>query len=343
MKLKNLSIFTGILFVVSVFVFVNENKRGTDLLSGSDYIKGLNVNKIQKIELSFKNDKKLVLSRDGSQFFLANHKYYPTASDKVNDLIYKIASVQVEKKVASGVKEDDLKKYELDEKNRHYAIEIFDNDDKKTVSFRIGKREKSGVYLFKEGEEDVYLSRNNIWINSSHKHFINTILINVKSEDVDKIGLKSDVQIRIVRKDKDFVVEKPADKKFQKDKIEEYFKGLTSLRFDDFYSHDDPETQAMNFKKKVELQLKNKLVYKVSLAKYKKDYFVKIIASVDDIPQSLVIKKDDGKEKLDNIGNMIEAKTIAQRFNLEKGRWVYKVNKSFYDKLFKSSKFFYKE
>ena len=53
MKLKNLSILTGLLFVISVFVFINENKRGTDLLGGSDYIKGLDVNKIQKNYIKF--------------------------------------------------------------------------------------------------------------------------------------------------------------------------------------------------------------------------------------------------------------------------------------------------
>ena len=135
MKLKNLSILTGILFIISIFVFVNENKRGTDLLSGSDYIKGLDVTKVEKIVLNFKEKEKLILKREGDRFVLENHKSYPAASDKVNDLIYKIASIQVDKKVASGVDEEDLKKYELDEKSRHYAIELFDNDNKKNSFF----------------------------------------------------------------------------------------------------------------------------------------------------------------------------------------------------------------
>ena len=55
MKLKTLSIFTGILFVASIFVYMNENRRGTDLLTGSDYVKGLDINKIQKNQYTISN------------------------------------------------------------------------------------------------------------------------------------------------------------------------------------------------------------------------------------------------------------------------------------------------
>ena len=339
-QLKKLSILTGILFVISILVFVNENKRGTELLAGSDYIKGLDVGKIQKIVLNFKDDKKLVLSRDNNHFVLENHKSYPAASDKINDLIYKIASIKVEKKIASGVKEEELKKYELDAKTRQYAVELFDNNNKKTVSFRVGKKEKGKAYLFKEGEGDVYLSQDNIWINSSYKHFVNTTLLNVKSDDIKKISLRSDTQIEIVKKDDDFVVENPGRKKFKKEKAKEYSKNFTSLRFEDFYSPVDSEVRALKFAKKVSLSLKNKLTYEMSLTKKKKDYFVKVSAGVDDVRQNIVVGKEDGEEKLKDIGNILEAKTSAQRFNLEKGRWVYKIEKSLYEKLVKNSKSF---
>ena len=131
MKLKTLSIATGILFVISIVVFINENRRGTDLLSGSDYIKGLDVGKVQKMVLSFKTEKKITFTRDANRFVLEDHKSYPAASDKVNDLIYKIASIRVKEKILSNAEEDDLKKYELDKQSRPYLIELYDNDGKK--------------------------------------------------------------------------------------------------------------------------------------------------------------------------------------------------------------------
>lgn len=341
MKLKTLSIFTSILFFASIFVYTNENKRGTDLLTGSDYVKGLDINKIQKISLSFSGDKRITLTRDSNRFVLENHKSYPASTDKVNDLIYKIASIQVKEKVASGADEDDLKKYELGEDKRKYLVELFDNDGKKTVAFSVGKSHKGkGNYLFKEGKKEIYLSQENLWLNSSYKDFVNTVLLEVKKDDIEKVTLKSDKNLEIIKKDKEFVVENPTDKKYKKEKAEEYAKSFSSVRFDDFYSLTEPKVQALNFDKDIKIKLKNKLIYKVSLAKDKDDHFVKLTALLEEAPKQFVVRQDDGKEELQKIEDVIKAQGDAQRINMEKGAWVYKVNKSVYEKLAKDSKFF---
>ena len=341
MKLKTLSLTTAVLFVISIVVFMNENRRGTDLLSGSDYIKGLDVEKVQKIVLTFKDAKKLSLSRDAQRFVLENRKSYPAAGDKINDLIYKIASIQVNKKVTSSASDDDLKKYELDDKSRKYVIEIFDNDGKKTVAFRVGKSEKGkGNYLYKEGKQEVYLSQNNLLINSSYKDFINTVLLDIKKDDINQIKLQSDTKIELVKKDKEFVMATPKRKNFKKDKVQEYLQSFSSLTFEDYYAHAEPDVQALNFNKDIKIHLKNKLIYKVSLAKKKEDHFLKLNVLVDEIPKQVVVRKDDGKEKLQSIEDIIKAQGDANRINQEKGNWIYEVDKSVYEKLAKNLKFF---
>ena len=151
MKLKTLSILTTVLFVVSVFIHIHENRRGTDLLSGSDYIKGLDIEKVNRIVLSFQNDKQIVLTRSSNKFILENFNSYPASTEKINDLIYKISNIQVKEKVSSNVDEEDLAKWELDNKSKKYLVEFFDNDGNKTVSFRVGKSNKGrGNYLYKE-------------------------------------------------------------------------------------------------------------------------------------------------------------------------------------------------
>ncbi|MGB0454444.1 MAG: DUF4340 domain-containing protein [Bacteriovoracaceae bacterium] len=341
MKLKTLSIFTAVLFAASIFVYMNENKRGTDLLTGSDYVKGLDINKVQKISLSFSGDKKITFTRDSNRFVLENHKSYPASTDKVNDLIYKIASIQVKEKITSGADEDDLKNYELNKDKRKYLVELFDNDGKKTVSFSVGKSHKGkGNYLYKEGKKEIYLSQENLWLNSSYKDFINTVLLEVKKDDIEKVSLSSDKTMEIVKKDKEFVVEAPTDKKYKKEKAEEYAKSFSSVRFDDFYSLTEPKVQTLNFNKDIKIKLKNKLIYKVSLAKDKEDHFVKLTALLEEAPKQFVVRQDDGKEELQKIEDVIKAQGDAQRINMEKGAWVYKVNKSVYEKLAKDSKFF---
>ncbi len=341
MKLKTLSIFTGILFVASIFVYMNENRRGTDLLTGSDYVKGLDINKIQKISLSFEKGKKITLSRDSNRFVLENHKSYPAKTDKVNDLIYKIASIQVREKVASKPDEDDLKKYELDKGKRKYLVELYDNDGKKTVSFRVGKSYKGkGNYLFKENKEEIYLSQENLWLNSSYKDFVNTILLEVKEADIEKVSISTDKTLEIVKKDKEFVVESPSDKKYKEEKATEFAKSFSSIKFDEFYSLTEPKVQSLNFNKDIKIKLKNKLIYKVSLAKEKEDHFVKLTALLEEAPKQFVVRQDDGKEELLKIEDVIKAQGDAQKINMEKGGWVYKVDKAVYEKLAKNSKFF---
>ncbi len=341
MKLKTLSVFTGALLVASLFVYSNENKRGTDLLSGSDYVKGLDLNKIQKISLSFNKSEKLTLTRDSDQFVLENHKSYPAKTDVVNDLIYKIASIQVKEKVTSVDGEDDLKKYGLDKNKRKYLIELFDNNDNKTISIRVGNAYKGkGNYLYKEGGEDVYLSQKTLWLNSSYKDFINTVLLEANDADIEMVTLKTDKTLEIARGDEGFSVLSPKNSKYKKDKVQEYVKNFSSISFDEYYSLTEPRVQGLHFDKDIKIKLKNKLIYKISLAKDNEDHFVKLSALLDEVSNKFVVKKDDGKEELQKIEDVIKAQADAQKFNIGRGAWVYKIDKSIYEKLAKKSNFF---
>ncbi len=341
MKLRTLSIFTGVFFVASIFVYMNENRRGTDLLNGSDYIKGLDIGKIKKISLDFQDDKKVILARDSNKFVIENQKSYPADTAKVNDLIYKIASIQVKEKIGTDTSEERLKKYELDPKGRTYFVELYDNDNKKTVSFSVGKSHKGkGNYLYKEGSNEIYLSQENLWINSSHKDFINTVLLDIKKDEIEKISLKADKKIELEKVEKEFVVKLPENPKFKKEKANDYASKFNNLRFEDYFAYNDSELQGIQFSKDIKIQLKNKMVYKVSLGKKKDDHFIKVNALVNEVPKKIVVSKDDGKDKLQNIEDMIQAQGQAQKINLEKGNWVYKVDKSTFEKIAVDSGFF---
>ncbi|MCB9091194.1 MAG: DUF4340 domain-containing protein [Halobacteriovoraceae bacterium] len=341
MKLRNLSLLTGILFVASIFVYMNENRRGTDLLSGSDYIKGLDIGKIKKISLSFNDNKKVILTRDSNQFVIENQKSYPADTAKVNDLIYKIASIQVNEKVGSDTSEEGLKKYELDSKSRKYFVELYDNDDKRTVAFSVGKTQKGkGNYLYKEGSNEIYLSGENLWLNSSHKDFINTVLLDVKKDEIERISLKTDKEIELEKVDKEFVIKRPEKSNLKKEKANDYASKFNNLRFEDYFAYNDSELNGVQFSKDIKIQLKNKMVYKVSLGKKKDNHYIKVNALVNEVPKKIVVKQDDDKEKLQNIEDMIQAQGQAQKINMEKGNWVYKVDKSTFEKIAVDSKFF---
>lgn len=342
MNLKSLSAVTLALFIVSIFVYRAENHRGTDLQSGSDFIKGLDVSKIDKISLSFKEQKKITLTRDSDKFVLEDHSSYPAATDKVNDLIYKVASISVAEKVADGVSGSDLEKFELDEKGRKYLVEIFDNDGKKTVAFSVGKSKKGrGNYLLKEGGDVVYLSTTSLWINSSYKDFIDTVLLDISKDDIERIALKSDSEIVFSKGEESFEPDPADTREFKKEKFDEYAAAFSSVRFDEFYPFNEEKVKDLTFDKDVKVQLKSKLVYKVSLAKSDEDeHFVKINALVENVPERIVVDPNASKEEIQKIDDMVKAQEKAGIINSQKGSWVFKVDKSVYEKLVKDSNFF---
>ena len=211
---------------------------------------------------------------------------------------------------------------------------------KKTVAFRIGKTHKGkNRFLYKEGSKEVYLSQSNIYINTSHKDYINTKLFEIKKEEIEHITLLSDQKIELKKEENEFKVISP-NKKFKKEKIDEYTNGLGHVSFEDYYSYGSNDVQSLVFNKDIKVHLTNKLVYKISLAKNKDNHFVKVNALVNEIPKKVVVHKDDGKDKLQKIEDMLKAQGEAQRINAEKGRWIYKVDQATYDKLIKKTTFF---
>jgi hypothetical protein len=341
MSVRSLSILTVVLFILSLGVYYQENKKGTDLVAGSDFIKGLDVSRIHKLVISFYGDKKIILTRDGNRFMLENHKSYPAASNKVNDLLFKIANLQVKEKVGEGTTEAELGKYQLTDIDRKYKIEIFDNNDKKTISFKVGKQFKNkGNFLQKDGSEEVYLSQNSLWLNSSYKDFVDMVLLGVKDDKIERVSIKGNKKLEIIKENENFKVSGVKEDKLKEEKVKDYVKSFKNIRFTRFYTHSDKEVQNLKFDTDINIELKNKIVYKLSLASKNDKYFAKINALTNEIPDNVVVKKDDGLDKLMNIEEMINAKGNAQAINLEKGNWIYEIDKSTKEKIVKDSNYF---
>ena len=337
MSTKKLSIVTFCLFIISLGVYYNENYRSTSLVSGSYFIKGLDPGKIQKISLNFEKDKSITFSRDQGQFTLNSHKSYPADTSKVNDLIYQIASIQIKDKITAKANLTELQKYGLSAETKKYQIEIFDTENKKTQSFMVGKKLKNkGHYLLKDGTKEVYLSDGSLWIDSSYKDFISQVLLDVEKDSVKKILVSAGESLEIERNEKEFSLVTPK-KDAKKEKIDSYVAGLKSTRFDEFFAHDEEKVKKVSFDKSVQIKLKNKLTYDLKLGEKNGEYFVKATALASEVPNKVVISQDADKKELEGVGDMIQARQKADQFNIEKGSWVYRINKSNYEKLVKKS------
>jgi hypothetical protein len=337
MSTRNLAILTFFLFCTSIVVHYKENFRSSSLVEGSYFVKGLDPGNIRKISLKFQKDQEISLSRDQDRFTLNSHKSYPADTSKVNDLIYQIASIQIKEKIGSGYSEEKLKEFGLTNESKKYQVEIFDNKGKRTQAFFVGKKHKSkGHYLIKEGSGEVYLSDGSLWIDNSYKDFIYRSLVDVEKENIDRILIKSGEALQIARKDQEFSLVEPK-KEAKKGKIDGYISGLKNVWFDDFFPTSDESVKSVRFDKSVQIKLKNKLTYDLKLGEKGGKYFVKASALASEVPNKVVVDQSAGIEELSEVGNMIEARQTANQYNLEKGAWVYQLDKSNYEKLVKTS------
>ena len=225
----------------------------------------------------------------GIDFSLKAHQSYPADTEKINDLVYKIANIQVKKKVTKASNKKTLQSYNLGEKPK-YLIQFFGKEGKRTLSLQVGKNSKEGGnYLLREGKKDVYLSLEPLWFQSSPRNFIDSVFIDIKQKDIESIFFKSPRAFKFFKKGEDFALEIPKRGSFKKDKVKDYARIFNLLRFDEFYLRGASEVSSLNFTQAIDIILSNGTIYHLTLAKKKTDHFVKLEASVrEDI---------EGKEK----------------------------------------------
>lgn len=339
MSLRNLIIITTSLFIGSLAIYYQENKRGDSLVRGSELIKGLDLAQVQRIKLSFPKEESITFDRDGNRFVLGSHKSFPADIVRVNDLIFKISTVEVDRLITTKPTEEDLKKYGLNPEDRLYHVEIFDDKGNRTVSFSVGKHdEKQGTYVQKEGGS-IYLSKEGFFVGTSYRSFIRMALLNVRETEIERVEAMGKAMVSIAREQGRFQLTDQTNKALDKEKTSQYVSGVGSLMFLDFFSPQDPKVQGITFDHNVKVTLKNKVVYQLGAAKYNNEYFLKISALVDEMPESIEISRNDSKEKIKGVEDMMKAQGRAQRFNLDYANWVYKINQATYERLLRDKQF----
>ena len=241
----------------------------------------------------------------------------------------------MQEKITAKASNEDLEKYGLTKETKKYHIEIYNAEGKRTLSFFIGKTSKNkGHYLLREGTQEVYLSKNSLEIDSSHKDFINRVLVDVDKDSVIKVLIHAGENMEIERREKEFALVN-SKKEVKKDKLSNYISEFSSALFEDFFKPDEQKVQNVDFNKELHIQLNNKLNYTLKFAEKNGEYFVKAIALIPDIPNQVVINQDADRKELENVGNMLQAKQKADQFNRIKNSWIYLMDKNNYEKFIK--------
>lgn len=363
-RIRNLGIIVIVLAALSVWVYTQQTKRGTDLVAGSDFIKGLDVEKVATITLRYgaakadeskeskegKDDQPgkpaIVLKRDNDRFVLADQKSYPAATAKVNDLMFKIADIQVKKLINSDASDDELKALGLlptSVSPRSVHATIADESGKTLMAFRLGKDQKNGgTYMLKDGTKQVYVSKRPVFLAQSYRDFVDWTLLRLKPESLERVE-QSQPKLVAERLAGQVVLVDPTSGNplpSKPEKTQQWFDQMAQIDFEDFYPATDQSVAGLNYDQELALTFGDKMVYELKLAKDKEDHFIALSARVADLPSEVVINPDDDQQKLAGIESMITAKERAERINRQRSGWIYKISKADYERLIKTKKFF---
>ena len=69
-------------------------------------------------------------------------------------------------------------------------------------------------------------------------------------------------------------------------------------------------------------------------------YYLKISSRLEDVPEEIVITKDDDNKKLAGVEGLLKAQKEVNQFNMSNSRWIFKVDKSTYEDIEKFLKDF---
>jgi len=327
-----LSLVTLGLFALSIFTYRWDHHRGVDLVSGSEFISSLDIDKISSFSIRGKKDELLVFERSEGNFNLKNFSGYPTSGTQVSDLIYKLLSLTVKEKISDSKK--DFKKYGVGEKAAQIHLSFLNEKGKEVLGLYVGNSYKgSANYVRLSGSDQIYLTAEAFSVSLDKKSFVEKNILNLDKEKIERLDLNGEV---VITKGGDgWAIDGLSKSKYKDENIEEAVEDLQKVEFDNFFPQDDASVRDLSFTRGANIVLRNKTIYKLALAKDKDRYFLKAHATLEEAPEDIVINPDASNEKLEEVNDIIKVQTGAQNYNLRFKNWVFEISEYEYNKFIK--------
>jgi len=348
-KVKKLSVLAVVLVALSIFTYIEDHKRGTGIASGSEFIAGFDVEKVAKLIIEEVGDNnepnKVSLLKEGNSFVLEDHFAYPASNEKINNLLYKIANIEIYEKISD--KKSSHKEYDLTEKKSKIRVSGFDRTGSKTFDFFVGKKKKfNGSFIRFVDKDPVYLSNQALYISGEKDSYIETELMNIEKKDFEGMSLVlSGKKLIFEKKGEEISYKKNGlgsvllDNK-KKEKLLDFVEGTQPIHFNDFKPIDHKDLAQLKFNLSLELKAKNRMIYNLQFSKAKEDYYLKISTRLENLPEKIVISKDDDKKTLAGVEDLLKAQKAVSKFNLSNSRWIFKIDKDTYEDIEKFLKSF---
>lgn len=349
---KLLSLLTSVLFIISVFVYVIDNRRQAGPKVGTEFLDGFSVSSVYKITHMRSAEELFTLEMDGNAFVLKNMESYPALTQKVNDLLYELGRTQIVE-MASASKSS-FQELELSDEKPYGQFIVYDKSGKELFNFYIGKMFKNiGRYARFKGSDEVYLIDDSPTLSSISKYaFIDQMILKevVKVDEIESIvidsqGRQEEILAKVAppsqdqdgkiipdQKSEQMEFQLVGDSGYQSQKLRSYVSAMTTARYNSLKRNGF--SAILNSKPVLSLTIssKNKLKINIFLYKIDESYYATFNALIDQAANQIEISKDDGEEKYKEVQEMVDAQKALQSFNKQHDGWVYEFEKNEFEK-----------
>lgn len=339
--IKKMSILTSVLFALSLVVYFWENRNVSTGDVQTYLFKSLDVEALQSLQLQAKDKESLELKREGRRFVISSHQAFPADSKRINDLVYKLASLQVKEKLAEKPSAEELQTWGLDDKNFAFEIKAFARKEEPVLHLRVGNSKKSaGNYLYKVDSQEVYLSDGSFWLESSALNYTDRKILNIEKDQLVQAAFSGDGSFQLLRNGDSFVLEGLGKRKIDTEAVKKYLTEAKELRFDAYLRPEQASDKQLKFSQSLSLSLQSGIIYRLSFASRKDEHYVKLSAELNSDSDKILVSAQADEKELKAVDAQIRAKREAQKINNETALWVYKISDYSFKTWFKDSKDF---
>ncbi|MDD3180285.1 MAG: DUF4340 domain-containing protein [Opitutaceae bacterium] len=243
MKLKPLLIVVSLLVVACVAVYYLQRPpppAAQDVRTQQPLLEAGIAAKAARLRLTDQGKTLLFVRQDDGTWRIPGYFDFAADFSKLTDFVTKFTSTKIERLVTT--RPDRMARLEF----KDTKIELLDSADQLLWSVTLGKMGDAGGRFLRYGDEPkAYFARLNLWLDLEAKGWADSVLINLKPDDIAKVevGMTDGgtlVASRARKEDSWTGADAPQGQQLIADKITSLLGNLTPLRFSDTCELNDP-------------------------------------------------------------------------------------------------------
>ena len=333
---KSLSILAGltaILLLATILVLSHDPTRSSGGAGQNQLlIQGLDPSLITQIQVSAEG-KHVTLQRKDDQFLVVDRENYPASIKEVNGLLMKVLEIRCHEAISESP--DSYKELGVADDGKTTKIELLGKvgkDNKSLATVLVGTNPKTGgsnVRLL--SGNTVYSTQDPLWsLTADPVSYLRTHLIDTPETDIVSVTVTGAGSEYTISRDKDNKPQlqgvPPGKRVKQQSDVDEVFKGLTSLDFDDVTRSPEGIVWTGTYS----CQLKNNLRYELRVGKKLDKQYVQARAvgpTQDEAKKAQALVQNDSKEEIaKKLAPLAKSNDIAQAFNATQDGWNFQLS-----------------